>query len=222
MSNVLSRQIANWIQERLAQTGRCGIAFPGGRSPIALMHSLRVEPLDWTRVDVTLVDERAVDSSAEASNARLVQSEFLVDRASHATFHPLHIGQTAQASAQALNAGSHPLPDIAVLGFGEDGHFASIFPGEMVGFESDEAFFATPPLGQPCVQRISMTWRAINDAKYRVLLASTEAKADLLHRVCRESVRVSCPLSVLAQAERPTWVQWPNGELERLERVTPG
>lgn len=220
MSDVLSRQVAGWIEARLLQTERCGIAFPGGRSPIALMRTLRKQPLDWRRVDVTVVDERAVNMTSEASNAHLVQSEFLVDRASNATFHALHIEKTAEASVRTLNAHQHPSPHIAVLGFGEDGHFASIFPSQMMGFESKEAFFATPALGTPCVPRISMTWRMLSDAAHLVLLVSTEAKADLLHRLRRGSVHPRYPLSVLLHAGRTLWVQWPNGDVECLESGT--
>ena len=221
MSDALSRLIAGWIEARLLHTDRCGIAFPGGRSPIALMRTLRKQPLDWGRIDVTVVDERAVDITSEASNARLVQAEFLVDQASNATFHRLHTEKTAEASVRTLNAHQHSSPHIAVLGFGGDGHFASIFPGQMMGFESEEAFFATPALGTPCVPRISMTWRMLSAAAHLVLLVSTETKANLLHRLRRGSVQPSCPLSVPLHAGRALWVQCPNGDVECLESATP-
>ena len=123
----LAQAITRALSETIARKSVARIALPGGRSAINLMSELSNESIDWSSVRVTLVDERAVDESSDASNARLVKSTLCVNHASDATFEPMLIGDDAASSADQLNQMERPL-DIAILGMGDDGHFASLFP----------------------------------------------------------------------------------------------
>ena len=105
---------------------------PAGRSLGALSVPLALEPLDWRRVRVTLTDERWVDPGSPDSNEKLVRGRLLQNRAAEASFHPLHGRspdiETAARRASALLRGWPPF-DVVMLGMGDDGHVASLFPG---------------------------------------------------------------------------------------------
>lgn len=123
----LADAISNKLIELIKQNGRAVIAVSGGKSPIALFNKLSKKELPWEKVTITLVDERFTDVTHEDSNENLVRKNFLINNAEQAFFIGLVstrniISSTANANLQVPNI------DIAILGMGEDGHTASIFP----------------------------------------------------------------------------------------------
>ncbi|PZO18134.1 MAG: 6-phosphogluconolactonase [Burkholderiales bacterium] len=139
----LAWQLADSIAERLHGAinlrGHAVLAVSGGKSPIALFEALRVLPLEWQRVTVLLVDERCVPHDHAESNTALVRRHLLQDAAAAATFVPFFdtlpdtlddaaLRRLADAANRRLATQPWPM-DMAVLGMGEDGHTASLFPG---------------------------------------------------------------------------------------------
>ena len=215
----LTQAITRMLSETIARKGIARIAFPGGRSAIDLMSELSRASIDWSSVRVTLVDERAVDESSDASNARLVKSTLCVNRASDATFEPMLIGDDAASSADQLNQRQCPL-DIAILGMGDDGHFASLFPGEIAvpGLDDGQAgFVATSAIGSPAVPRISMTLKHVLSAHLVVLLVSSEAKEAKVMAGLR-SIDAMNPISFLLASDNPIIVEWPDRTLTTIQR----
>jgi len=139
----LAWQLADSIVQRLHaainQRGHAVLAVSGGKSPIALFEALRVLPLEWKRVTVLLVDERCVPHDHAESNTALVRRHLLQDAAAAATFVPFFdtlpdnldepaLIRLVDAANRRLATQPWPL-DMAVLGMGDDGHTASLFPG---------------------------------------------------------------------------------------------
>ena len=130
--------IAGQLRAAIAKRGRATLAVSGGRSPIALFESLRSQTLDWPRVSVVLVDERCVPHEHADSNTAMVRQHLLQGAASLALFVPPFDTVPADLDDTALQAlvavANHrmkavPFPlDVIVLGMGEDGHTASLFP----------------------------------------------------------------------------------------------
>jgi 6-phosphogluconolactonase len=160
------------LRKGLAARGRATIAVPGGTTPGPVFDAVCQAPLPWSKVAVTLLDERMVDTDSPDSNERLVRERLLADRAAGARFLPLE--------ADALAELDWPL-DLALLGMGEDGHIASLFPGSSALAEGlrSQALFVDVPAGEgrpPAQARRTLTLHTINAARRRILLVRGQAK----------------------------------------------
>lgn len=129
----LADAVSASLAAALAAREHASLVVSGGRSPIEFLHCLRDAALDWSRVWITLADERWLPDSDPDSNAGLVRQHLLQGAAAAAHFVPLWNGAATPMAAiadrtQALAALPHPF-DAVVLGMGEDGHTASLFPG---------------------------------------------------------------------------------------------
>jgi len=132
----LDAELAAWVAGELAQgiaqRGRASLVVSGGRTPLGLFRLLRDKPLDWSRVTITLADERWVDNTHADSNEKLVRENLLVGGAAAATFIPLKFDAADPvAGAARASEAMRAVPDafdVVILGMGEDGHTASLFP----------------------------------------------------------------------------------------------
>jgi len=132
-AQALADAVSGALAAALDARGRASLVVSGGRSPIALFHCLREAAVDWSRVWITLADERWLPPTDPDSNAGLVEQHLLQGAAAAARFVPLWNGAATPAAAitertAALAALPRPF-DAVVLGMGEDGHTASLFPG---------------------------------------------------------------------------------------------
>ncbi len=128
----LANQLASDLTTALEHEGRVLFVVPGGTTPGPIFDDLCAVDLDWSRVDVTLSDERWLPEVHVRSNTRLIQERLLTNRAARAQFLPLYApSQTPKQAAPELATRISPGLPIAVLllGMGEDMHTASLFPG---------------------------------------------------------------------------------------------
>lgn len=126
-SSELAQQIAGALQQVLAHQPQATLAVSGGKSPIKLFEKLSHQQLPWERVTITLVDERFLPVNHPDSNENLVRQHLLINNAEVAHFIGLYSDQDVLFSVNNANLHIKKI-DVAILGMGEDGHTASIFP----------------------------------------------------------------------------------------------
>ncbi|NID16661.1 6-phosphogluconolactonase [Luteibacter yeojuensis] len=135
LADKLARDVASRLDAAIKARGKATVAVSGGGTPKLMFAVLAQQEIDWSKVTVTLVDERWVDTDSDRSNARMV-AEHLFHHESHtAQFVPLFDrahkdnvdGALADVGAR-IDALGLPF-DVVLLGMGSDGHTASFFPG---------------------------------------------------------------------------------------------
>ena len=197
----LVQNIAQRIQKRLGDADSCTLAVSGGRSPIPLFKRLSETALEWDRVQIRLVDERYVPPDHPDSNEALVRRHLLANKAAAARFRGLYgnDGKISEAVSAANDDMRGRQVDVAILGMGNDGHMASLFPGAAqldAGLAPDAACYlhVTPP--EAPHERISMSLRALKDCPCLVLYISGQHKRRVL-REAEQQFDENLPISFL-------------------------
>jgi 6-phosphogluconolactonase len=184
-----AERIASGIDLALAERDRAQIALAGGETPKPAYERLGNEHLPWERVDVLLGDERWVDAEDPASNALMLRRTLLAQApALHARFHPVPTDSDAPAADAALYAdlvaelcaGSPPRLDLVLLGLGDDGHTASLFPGTEATTVTDRWATVSEGKGLP---RITLTSPVLSAARQVIFLVSGAGKQQALRRL---------------------------------------
>lgn len=185
-----AEHIASTIDQALGQRDRAQIALAGGETPKAAYRLLANQHLPWDRVDVLLGDERWVPADDPSSNARMLRESLLVSGApgSAACFHPVPTDAAdPQAGADAfgqlletLCPGKPPQLDLVLLGLGDDGHTASLFPGTAAPTVHDRWTTIGEGKGLP---RVTLTAPVLSSARRVLFLVSGLAKQQALARL---------------------------------------
>jgi len=208
----LAQAVSQPLAAALDADGGAVLAVSGGRSPVPLFHALREADLDWSRVLITLVDERCVAPGHADSNERLVREHLLAGRAAAARFAGLVRDPADIAgSVAAANAAARPIT-VALLGMGEDGHTASLFPGApelAAGLDpaNPAHYLAVTPPHAPHA-RISLTLAALLRSRLLVLAIAGPAKRRVFDAACA-ALTPDLPVSALVhQTQVPLDVYW--------------
>lgn len=219
----LAQDIAPRLAAAIQSRGGAVLCVSGGKSPIALFEALRVQPIDWSHVRVTLTDERCVPCTHPDSNAGLVRQYLLQDHASAAQLVPLvaetvepHSSALMQASIASLALQALGRADVLVLGMGADGHTASLFReaanlDDALDLNNPQACVAIelahPPANAPYA-RVTQTLAQLLSARHIVLPLSGDEKLATL-RLAWSGLSHQYPIShVLHQTQAPValWI----------------
>lgn len=202
LDQVFAKQVASQLQTVIEANGRASIAFSGGSTPKGFFAALSKQDICWDKVTVTLADERWVDFDDNNSNTRLLSENLLTNQAAKATLFPLKIdGELNENAVTKLNdlANADILPlDIVILGMGEDGHTASLFPCSKEigsGLDTDAApgLLKVVPGSAP-FERISFNFNALVQAPYLYLHIVGDSKMQVLDQAVANDNSMEMPI----------------------------
>ncbi|MCX8584732.1 MULTISPECIES: 6-phosphogluconolactonase [unclassified Gilliamella] len=213
-SQLLIEDLAAYIVKDLKQAidkkGHASIAVSGGKTPIPLFKLLSQQDLDWHNVFITLVDDRWVDDTDDASNEKLVLTYLLQNKAKLANFVGLKNScdnpfDGAEITDKILNKIPMPL-DVLILGMGEDGHTASLFPGAAnlragLDMKSGRKVVGMTPLTAP-LDRITLTLPTILDSQNIYLHLVGESKMQVLQQAEKGDDINQMPIRAILQQNK--------------------
>jgi 6-phosphogluconolactonase len=170
--------------------GRFLVALSGGNTPMKLYEKLAAEKLDWSCVHFFWGDERCVpvdDAGNSYGQAKKVWFDKIGATNIHRVNSDLGPAQAAQDYSAILKESSEapldwPRFDLVLLGMGDDGHTASLFPGSPVEVDSPTLAVVANYQGRPA-NRVTLTQNVINDARNVFFLAAGASKAETLKKV---------------------------------------
>jgi 6-phosphogluconolactonase len=213
MSNAAGRTVADSSLEAIAQQGKFLIALNGGGTPKRLFELLGTDyrdKIDWSKTHVFWGDERCVAPNDEGSNYGQAQEIFLrnidiPDTNIHRIKGELMAEEASKDYALVLkHFATPPLDwprfDLVLLGMGEDGHTASLFPGSEVNISSPTLAVTAHYQGRPA-NRVTLTPLVFNTARRVLFLVSGEGKSQTLAHVLYDDYQ---PQQFPAQRIRPT------------------
>jgi 6-phosphogluconolactonase len=208
----LAEEIARSVQDAIDQRGRATLILPGGRSAPALFAALREQTIAWENVVMSLSDERWVPREHPESNEGLIARHFLVGPAAAAKVIGLYqpgisLAQAPEVCAKIAGAARLWPADVCVLGMGEDGHTASIFPSSP---PSDLKAALDPAPGQvyapahPSASpwpRLTVTLPVLRAARRLILLIPGSAKLPVYHAALEPGPTTEMPVRGILRRE---------------------
>ncbi|AQZ32959.1 6-phosphogluconolactonase [Pseudomonas sp. LPH1] len=187
LAQTLAVRVADALRQAIASRGQATLVVSGGRSPVPFFEALAQQELPWAQVLVSLADERWVPINHAGSNEALVRRHLLRGPAAEARFLSLYqvAGNLEQAAELADAAVAELAPiDVLVLGMGDDGHTASLFPHSPnlhQALQPDCARRVLPMLApsEPA-QRLTLTLPVLASARLPLLAIQGQAKLNVL------------------------------------------
>lgn len=183
-----SESIAKAILEALEKQKTIRVALSGGRSPIPVYEALaEISTIPWNRVNLFLVDERYVPLNSNESNFKMIKTR-LVDKVKNLRqFYHYNtrdpIKTIVDQYQKTLQQFEKPLFDLVVLGLGEDGHIASLFPKEAALEEMNRLVVHTKSPDINTQDRMSLTFPALLNSKKIIFLIAGRQKQDALNQL---------------------------------------
>lgn len=212
----IATALGEYLERASAAKKTYYIALSGGTSPAAIFDELArtwKERINWSAFQIFWVDERFVPQDSKQSNYRMT-SEHLLQKLplTASQIHPVHTELPLDVAVAEYNGELQQLPqdkglpcfDLILLGMGDDGHTASIFPGQDELWETESLCVPSrhPQSGQT---RITLSGRVINNALQILVIANGAAKATMLKHVLDKHTELRLPITRI-DTSRTDWL----------------
>lgn len=190
LSRAATKKFIDLANQAIAERGQFLVSLSGGSTPMKLYERIANEPLDWSRVHFFWGDERCVPVE-DAGNTYGQTKKFFFDKIGATNIHrvesELEPASAAQAYAHTLSGFADapfdfPRFDLVLLGMGDDGHTASLFPGSQVDIETPTIAVTAHYQDRPA-NRVSLTPKVFNQAREIWFLVTGAGKAETLRNV---------------------------------------
>ena len=232
LAQELALDIVQQLNKAIDSKGQAVIAFSGGSTPKPLFEALQSSDIDWTKVVVTLVDERWVPIGHELSNAGFLIDNLLSKLSAIPKFVPLFNISAAAMNAEmslisVLSEYCHTTKstlgrprefDVVILGMGGDGHTASIFPdcdGIEAALDENSADHVCAIMAHKSkvtgdnLERITLSFAGLLQSKKLILLITGDEKLDVYRQALSQTDVNKTPISAVLQQQRvPVHVYW--------------
>ncbi len=217
-----ARAISAWLNRAVEARGIASLAVSGGSTPRLLFDALAPMKVDWGRVELFFVDERAVPPDHEQSNyglalQHLIRPAGIPERRVHRMRGEEDPEQAAKAYAEEIESviGTGGVLDVVQCGIGDDGHTASLFPGETL-VEDRAGLCAAVWVESKQQHRITLLPSAIVSARHLCVLTSGADKLEAVRRALSpEGSELETPARLLARAST-VWFLSPRGIYEEF------
>ena len=196
LPEIAARHIAKSIEQAVADRGRASVMLAGGSTPRAVYrHLAQTQGLPWDKVEIYFGDERAVPPGDPQSNYRMAR-ESLLDAVCIPSSQIHRMPAERHDREAAAEEYARRLPerlDLIILGLGEDGHTASLFPGSSALSERVRKVLAVVGPQAP-LHRLTVTPPVIAAAREKIILVSGAGKAGAVAQALEGSHQpVQCP-----------------------------
>lgn len=222
MFEALATYCRETLEHAQGSNGSAGFFVSGGSTPKPLYENLAQSDLAWANINVALVDERWVEPDSNSSNQRFIESSLLQHNAKSANFVPMkNAAQSAKAGlAETIEAydNINSLWDLTILGMGNDGHTASIFPyceglTQALDMDSEQLLSAIiankSEVTGDNLERITLSLAGLMKSRHLVLLITGQSKLDVYREALQSQTPQQTPISaVLQQQKVPVHVYW--------------
>ncbi|WP_192985720.1 6-phosphogluconolactonase [Pseudomonas sp. EggHat1] len=213
LAQALAVRVADALRQAITSRGKATLVVSGGRSPVPFFEALAQQQLPWAQVLVSLADERWVPVNHAGSNEALVRRHLLRGPAAEARFLSLYqvAGSLEQAAELADAAVAELVPiDVLVLGMGDDGHTASLFPHSPnlhQALQPDCARRVLPMLApsEPA-QRLTLTLPVLASARLPLLAIQGQAKLNTLSAALMPGETAQLPIRAFLNS--PLEIHW--------------
>jgi 6-phosphogluconolactonase len=207
-------KIAEICAAAVKARGVCRVALSGGSTPQGVYQLMAGEyrgRFAWEKTDFFLGDERFVPQTSRGSNAKMIADSGLP----LSRFYPVNTDAPDAKTAAALyekdllkqfglKAGEIPRFDLILLGLGEDGHTASLFPGSPVLQEKRRLVMPVEKGDRP-EERITFTFPVLNAARTVVFLVSGRSKAAILKKILAKKEGRPLPAGLVNPSDGEVW-----------------
>ena len=177
--NNLTESIADSLNSGISSNDRASLVVCGGNSPLQLYKNLSSKNLDWSKVSIFLGDDRVLPADHKDSNNFLIHQYLIKNNATAASFHALLDHKNSMEGIKRTF-------DVVLLGLGNDGHFASLFPAQLnipEAFDAEASptiIVSDQELGSPSYKRVSMNLSLLTNTKRCILLVPSSEKRKIV------------------------------------------
>jgi len=210
----LATDVAQALSEAVKKRGKASLVVSGGSTPKPFFAAFKKQALPWKHIWITLADERWVDTGSPNSNERMVREQLITGGA-----HFVGLKNNAAMPAEGIAETEKQLDiiprpyDVVILGMGEDGHTASLFPEtagltEALALDNQHSCAAITPTHAPH-QRITQTLAALLNCHKLILHITGEKKRELYEEALKPGSCLTLPVRAIVQQNKvPLEIYW--------------